>query len=64
MVLFKLIQLSMMTEWEFDSTSGYYYNESNGFYYDSNSGFYYCDALGTEIDFAMMNFELLSFFYL
>lgn len=47
-VFFKLIQLPMMTEWELDSTSGYYYNESNGFYYDSSSGFYYSDAIGTD----------------
>uniref|UniRef100_A0A5B6ZKE1 Putative WW domain-binding protein 4 n=1 Tax=Davidia involucrata TaxID=16924 RepID=A0A5B6ZKE1_DAVIN len=33
-------------EWEFDSTSGYYYNQSNGCSYDPNSGFYYTDALG------------------
>jgi len=38
----------MMTEWEYDSTSGYYYNKSNGFYNDPNSGFYYSDAVGME----------------
>lgn len=53
----------MITEWELDSTTGYYYNESNGFYYDSNSGFYYSDAIGTEMDFGTMNFELSFFFY-
>lgn len=33
-------------DWEFESSSGYYYNQSNGCYYDPNSGFYYTDALG------------------
>ncbi|KAA8545915.1 hypothetical protein F0562_020634 [Nyssa sinensis] len=33
-------------EWEYDSASGYYYNQSNGCHYDPNSGFYYTDALG------------------
>lgn len=46
--LFKLKQLWMMTEWEYDSTSGYYYNQTNGFYYDSSSGFYYSDTIGTD----------------
>lgn len=36
----------MMTEWEFESATGYYYNQRNGCYYDPNSGFYYTDALG------------------
>lgn len=36
-----------MTEWEHDTTSGYYYNQTNACYYDPNSGFYYTDALGT-----------------
>ncbi|KAM0012910.1 putative WW domain-binding protein [Helianthus debilis subsp. tardiflorus] len=34
------------TEWEHDTSSGYYYCKSNGCYYDPNSGFYYTDALG------------------
>lgn len=33
-------------EWEFDSSSGYYYHQTNGFYYDPKSGFYYSDAIG------------------
>ncbi|XP_009801392.1 zinc finger protein ZOP1-like isoform X1 [Nicotiana tabacum] len=33
-------------EWEYDSSSGYYYNQSNGCHYDPNSGFYYTDVLG------------------
>ncbi|XP_061367149.1 zinc finger protein ZOP1 [Gastrolobium bilobum] len=33
-------------EWEFDSSSGYYYHKTNGFYYDPKSGFYYSDAIG------------------
>ncbi|CAL0331340.1 unnamed protein product [Lupinus luteus] len=32
-------------EWEFDSSSGYYYHKTNGFYYDPKSGFYYSDAI-------------------
>ncbi|XP_011000056.1 PREDICTED: RNA-binding protein 5 isoform X2 [Populus euphratica] len=39
-------RLLMMTEWDYDSTSGYYYNQSNGLHYDPNSGFYYSDAIG------------------
>lgn len=38
----------MITEWDYDSTSGYYCNESNGLYYDPKSGFYYSDAIGME----------------
>lgn len=38
----------MITEWDYDGTSGYYYNESNGLYYDPKSGFYYSDAIGME----------------
>ncbi|KAJ8766641.1 hypothetical protein K2173_001161 [Erythroxylum novogranatense] len=33
-------------EWEYDSTSGYYFNRSNGLQYDPNSGFYYSDTIG------------------
>ncbi|KAM7479211.1 hypothetical protein LguiA_027424 [Lonicera macranthoides] len=33
-------------EWEYESATGYYYNQRNGCYYDPNSGFYYTDALG------------------
>ncbi|XP_004505194.1 zinc finger protein ZOP1 isoform X2 [Cicer arietinum] len=33
-------------EWEFDSSSGYYYHKTNGFCYDQKSGFYYSDAIG------------------
>lgn len=48
--MFELIQLLMMTEWDYDSTSGYYYNQSNGLHYDPNSGFYYSDAIGKGMD--------------
>jgi len=41
-------------EWEFDSSSGYYYHKTNGFCYDPKSGFYYSDAIG-------MTLELLSY---
>lgn len=33
-------------EWEYDATSGYYYNQRNGFHHDPKSGFYYSDAIG------------------
>lgn len=33
-------------EWEYDSASGYYYNQNNGCHYDPKSGFYYTDSLG------------------
>ncbi|ESW17533.1 hypothetical protein PHAVU_007G247000 [Phaseolus vulgaris] len=33
-------------EWEFDSSSGYYYHKTNGFCNDPKSGFYYSDAIG------------------
>ncbi|CAK9150789.1 unnamed protein product [Ilex paraguariensis] len=33
-------------EWEYESSSGYYYNKDDGFYFDTKSGFYYTDALG------------------
>lgn len=36
----------MVIEWEYESATGYYYNQRNGCYYDPNSGFYYTDALG------------------
>lgn len=36
----------MITEWEYDSSSGYYYNQTDGCYYDPNSGFYYTESLG------------------
>jgi WW domain-binding protein 4 len=36
----------MPGEWEFESSTGYYYNQSTFCYYDPNSGFYYTDALG------------------
>lgn len=48
LVLLKLIQLCLMTEWQYDSSSGYYYHQSNGFCYDANSGFYFSDAIGIE----------------
>ncbi|KAE8721781.1 pentatricopeptide repeat-containing protein [Hibiscus syriacus] len=32
-------------EWEYDSSSGYYYNQNNGLCYDPKSGFYYSDAI-------------------
>ncbi|XP_078157358.1 C2H2 and C2HC zinc fingers superfamily protein [Carex rostrata] len=34
------------SDWEFDSSSGYYYNKLNGFHYDKNSDLYYSAALG------------------
>ncbi|KAH6772648.1 C2H2 and C2HC zinc fingers superfamily protein [Perilla frutescens var. hirtella] len=37
---------TMPGEWEYDSSSGYYYNETTGYHYDPNSGFYYTDSLG------------------
>lgn len=36
----------MLTDWEFDSATGYYYDQRNGCHYDPNSGFYYTDAIG------------------
>ncbi|KAK8529899.1 hypothetical protein V6N13_102789 [Hibiscus sabdariffa] len=33
-------------DWEYDSSSGYYYNQNNGLCYDPKSGFYYSDAIG------------------
>ncbi|KAF5202938.1 Zinc finger protein zop1 [Thalictrum thalictroides] len=33
-------------DWEFDSTSGYFFNQASSYYYDCNSGLYYSDALG------------------
>ncbi|KAJ3695864.1 hypothetical protein LUZ60_001241 [Juncus effusus] len=33
-------------EWEFDTSSGYYYNKSNSFYYDKTSDLFYSDSLG------------------
>ena len=36
-------------EWEFDSSTGYYYHKTNGFYYDQKSGFYYSDTMGTML---------------
>ncbi|KZV41156.1 WW domain-binding protein 4, partial [Dorcoceras hygrometricum] len=33
-------------EWEYESSSGYYYNHRTSCYYDPNSGFYYTDSLG------------------
>ncbi|KAK8518810.1 hypothetical protein V6N13_017922 [Hibiscus sabdariffa] len=32
-------------DWEYDSSSGYYYNQNNGLCYDPKSGFYYSDAI-------------------
>ncbi|CAK7329828.1 unnamed protein product [Dovyalis caffra] len=40
------IQEDGQEKWDYDSTSGYYYNQSNGLHYDPNSGFYYSDAIG------------------
>ncbi|KAI3446022.1 hypothetical protein Pfo_002687 [Paulownia fortunei] len=37
---------TMSGDWEYDSSSGYYYNQNTSCYYDPNSGFYYTDALG------------------
>ncbi|RWR90006.1 zinc finger protein ZOP1 [Cinnamomum micranthum f. kanehirae] len=33
-------------KWEYDATSGYYYNQANGIHYDPNSGLYYSAAIG------------------
>lgn len=33
-------------EWEYDSSSGYYFNQSTGLFYDAKSGFYYSDTIG------------------
>ncbi|KAG9155630.1 hypothetical protein Leryth_017042 [Lithospermum erythrorhizon] len=33
-------------DWEYQTSSGYYYNQSNGSYFDPNSGFYYTHSLG------------------
>ncbi|KAG8368329.1 hypothetical protein BUALT_Bualt15G0034300 [Buddleja alternifolia] len=32
--------------WEYEASSGYYYNQKTNCYYDPNSSFYYTDALG------------------
>ncbi|KAE8716698.1 Detected protein of unknown function [Hibiscus syriacus] len=37
-------------DWEYDSSSGYYYNQNNGLCYDSKSGFYYSDDIGPVAD--------------
>ncbi|KAL2923980.1 Zinc finger protein ZOP1 [Bienertia sinuspersici] len=36
----------MVAAWEYDSTSGYYYDQHTGITYDPKSGFYYSDVLG------------------
>ncbi|XP_039025025.1 zinc finger protein ZOP1-like [Hibiscus syriacus] len=33
-------------DWEYDNSSGYYYNKNNGLCCDPKSGFYYSDAIG------------------
>lgn len=33
-------------EWEFDESSGYYFNAATRYYYDPNSGLYYSDIIG------------------
>ncbi|KAL0334822.1 UNVERIFIED_CONTAM: Zinc finger protein ZOP1 [Sesamum radiatum] len=40
------IAMVRVADWEYDSSSGYYYNQKNNYYYDPNSGFYYMDSLG------------------
>lgn len=40
-----------MADWEFDSATGYYYDQRNGCHYDPNSGFYYTDAIGIDPQF-------------
>ncbi|XWS68000.1 hypothetical protein CRYUN_Cryun04dG0052500 [Craigia yunnanensis] len=40
------LMVDIVSYWDFDSSSGYYYNQSNGLYYDPKSGFYYSDAIG------------------
>lgn len=40
-----------MTDWEFDSATGYYYDQRNNCHYDPNSGFYYTDAIGIDSQF-------------
>ncbi|CAO2831863.1 unnamed protein product [Amaranthus hypochondriacus] len=34
------------TAWEYDNTSGYYYDQHTRIHYDPKSGFYYSDVLG------------------
>ncbi|GAY58197.1 hypothetical protein CUMW_185250 [Citrus unshiu] len=43
------VALNDHEKWDYDGTSGYYYNESNGLYYDPKSGFYYSDAIGNWV---------------
>lgn len=33
-------------DWEYESSSGYYYNQRTSCYYDPNSGFFYTDSIG------------------
>lgn len=37
---------TISADWEFDSATGYYYDQRNNCHYDPNSGFYYTDAIG------------------
>ncbi|KHG15809.1 WW domain-binding 4 [Gossypium arboreum] len=38
--------LDSQVDWDYDSSSGYYYNQNNELYFDPKSGFYYSDAIG------------------
>lgn len=37
---------SKAAEWEYDESSGYYFNADTKYYYDPNSGLYYSDIIG------------------
>ncbi|XP_073310010.1 zinc finger protein ZOP1-like [Primulina huaijiensis] len=37
---------SISEDWEYESSSGYYYNQRTNCYYDPNSGFFYTDSIG------------------
>lgn len=50
----------MLTDWEFDSATGYYYDQRNGCHYDPNSGFYYTDAIGINPQFISFNHKHLA----
>ncbi|XP_039039853.1 zinc finger protein ZOP1-like [Hibiscus syriacus] len=39
-------ELDGQEDWEYDSSSGYYYNKNNGLCYDPKSGFYYSESIG------------------
>ncbi|XP_031497808.1 zinc finger protein ZOP1 isoform X1 [Nymphaea colorata] len=33
-------------DWQYDSSSGYYFNQASGYYFDTDSGLYYSDNIG------------------